>query len=512
MKKILKLSLALSLMFSVYACKNRMAPTVANPSVPYNQPQSSALPNPQATSASNGLKPFSRPRTNPNLNPLPSASSSYSPSTSPTTFPTTVATATSVPSGDTGTTPDIKERATFNGVVYDRNGNKLNGVTVNAKAIDDGVNWVGETQQTVDGAYVFRNAPIGARLLITITKDGVSRSRSEVLKSNLQGDPTANVFDFSTIYSIDGTTLRVFLFDDKNQEVKDATIKVESLDPNFKYFQQKILTNVNYWVSSYNETLPINTQFKITVNANGKQKERIITTVGGLYYNEVKFGGTNDADKPFAIANVKEQELDPSINKFINTDFEKFSTFSVDTDTASYTLMRDSILRAGSLPSKDSVRLEEYVNYFDYNYPKPTEAKFSINTELAPSPFDKTGTKHIFRIGVQGQEISTKNRKDSILTFLIDTSGSMGDDNKLNNIKNSLKIMLKQLKPTDRVAIVEYNFTARTVLKHTLVRDESKIVQAIDSLKAISTTDIEKGLRMAFKEAQEAYDLIILIE
>ena len=164
------------------------------------------------------------PTTNPSPSVDPSAAASVAPSVAPTTAasvapsvapttatssattaPTAAATATITtnPSGDFGTTKDVSERATFNGKVYDPNGVPVDGATVNAKSVDAGVNWTGESQVTVGGAYVFRNAPVGARIAITVTKEGwTTRSRSEVLKSNLQGDPTANVFDFSTIYAI----------------------------------------------------------------------------------------------------------------------------------------------------------------------------------------------------------------------------------------------------------------------------------------------------------------------
>jgi len=168
------------------------------------------------------------PATNPSPSVDPSAAASVAPSVAPTTAasvapttapsvapttatsgataaPTAAATATITtnPSGDFGTTKDVSERATFNGKVFDPNGVPVDGATVNAKSVDSGVNWTGESQVTVGGAYVFRNAPVGARIAITVTKDGwTTRSRSEVLKSNLQGDPTANVFDFSTIYAI----------------------------------------------------------------------------------------------------------------------------------------------------------------------------------------------------------------------------------------------------------------------------------------------------------------------
>jgi hypothetical protein len=101
------------------------------------------------------------------------------------------------PIGQTGGTSDIKERATFNGKVYNFNGVVVEGAKVTAKSLDPNVSWLGEEQITTNGSYVFRNAPVGARVEITVYKDGwTSRTRTEVLKSNLQGDPTANVFDF----------------------------------------------------------------------------------------------------------------------------------------------------------------------------------------------------------------------------------------------------------------------------------------------------------------------------
>lgn len=501
MNKIIKLSLSLSLLISVYSCAARLGPSSVNvPTTTQSSNPDNQSPNDINTGSngnSNNPKPYSRPK-----NTINSVNASSSP------FPQATASSTvnTQPSGDTGNTSDVKERATFNGNVLDRNGNPVDGATVTARSIDSGVNWAGETQVTVGGVYVFRNAPSGARIEITVTKDGVSKTRSEVLKSNLTGDPYANVFDFSSTYSLDNTLLKIYVFDGQNQPVNNSNIKIESLDPSFSFSKEYTLKNNHLLIMNSQETIPVNTKFKITVNANNKVKEREIVTAPSQFYNEIKFGGENAEDKPFAIAAIKESELDSSINRFINASLQKQSTFSVDTDTASYTLMRDSVLRGGSLPGKESVRIEEYINYFDYNYPKPQTGKFSINTEIAASPFDKTGTKHILRIGIQGQEIKTQIRKDSMLTFLIDTSGSMADNNKLNLVKNSLKIMLKQLKPTDKVAIVEYNFGAKTVLKHTFAREESKIVQAIDSLKAVSTTDIEKGLKQAFNEAQEAYD------
>ena len=157
--------------------------------------------------------------------PVPSASASASASADPSTAPSgsvapttapsgSVAPSSSVapsatistqPSGDTGTTSDVKERATFNGKVFDPTQVPVDGATVNAKSVDAQVSWNGEAQVTANGAYVFRNAPVGARIEITVTKDGwTTRNRTEVLKSNLTGDPTANVFNFGGAGAGDG--------------------------------------------------------------------------------------------------------------------------------------------------------------------------------------------------------------------------------------------------------------------------------------------------------------------
>jgi Ca-activated chloride channel family protein len=418
-------------------------------------------------------------------------------------------TSSSNPAGQTGGTSDIKERATLNGRVFGPGGTMLEGVKIKAKSTDPMISWVAEEQQTINGTYVIRNVPVGSRIEITATDGKDTKIRTEVLKSNLQGDPYANVFNFGSLnksdedaklYTIGLTNVLGQLYSGENNLVSDpSTVIIESLDPATNWF--KTVTTSNGY---YNfEEVPAGINLQVTVRS--KDKEKIREQVFRGSYNRLNFGGSATADHPFAIAALGTFQVADGVNPFINTGKEHNSTFSVDVDTASYTLMRNSVLNAGSLPGKDSVRIEEYLNYFDYNYSKPQIGKFSVNTGLTPSPFSKE-SKKLLRIGIQGKEIKTSNRKDAVLTFVVDTSGSMSSRGKLDLVIDSLKILVKSLRPTDKIGIVSYSNEARVVLEHTPVAQENKINEAIDNLRIEGSTNIEAGLREGYQLAQKSYN------
>ena len=190
----------------------------------------------------------------------------------------------------------------------------------------------------------------------------------------------------------------------------------------------------------------------------------------------------------------------PGVNPFISTSKDHLSTFGIDVDTASYTWMRKSLLN-NFLPTKDSVRVEEYVNFFDYNYPKPEQGKFTINTEMAKSNLDKDVT--IMRVGIQGKEIKAENRKDAVLTFVIDVSGSMNQENRLGLVKQSLAVLVNELRAADKVGIVVFGTTARTLLEAT--SNKSDILRVIDSLQPEGATNTEAGLRLGYQVAEKAF-------
>ncbi|MFZ5710431.1 MAG: vWA domain-containing protein [Pseudomonadota bacterium] len=177
------------------------------------------------------------------------------------------------------------------------------------------------------------------------------------------------------------------------------------------------------------------------------------------------------------------------------------STFSIDMDTASWSVIRSSLM-AGSLPPPDAVRIEEMVNYFPYSYPAPdaTGAPFRPTVSVMPTPWN-TDTE-LLRIGIQGRMPATEDRPALNLVFLIDTSGSMEDANKLPLLKQALALMLGRLRPEDRVAIVTYAGSAGEVLAPTPAGDRAKIMGALDSLMAGGSTAGQEGIALAYSVAE----------
>ena len=177
------------------------------------------------------------------------------------------------------------------------------------------------------------------------------------------------------------------------------------------------------------------------------------------------------------------------------------STFSIDIDTASYSVVRSS-LSAGYLPPPDAVRIEEMVNYFPYAYPAPDagEAPFRASVNLFPTPWNKD--TQLLRIGLQGAMPAVQDRPPLDLVFLIDTSGSMEDANKLPLLVQSFRLMLGQLRPEDKVAIVTYAGSAGLVLEPTAASDKAAILGALDRLAAGGSTAGQDGLQQAYQVAE----------
>jgi Ca-activated chloride channel family protein len=189
------------------------------------------------------------------------------------------------------------------------------------------------------------------------------------------------------------------------------------------------------------------------------------------------------------------------MNPFIQTEQDRLSTFAVDVDTAAYTWMRKSLFN-NIMVNPSSVRTEEYINFFDYNYPKPDESKFTINTDLVNSPIEGQNTK-LLRIGLQAKQISDENRKAAILTFVIDVSGSMDQENRLGLVKQSLNVLVGQLKASDKVAIVVFGSQARIVLEPTANKED--ITDAINTLQTEGSTNTEAGLLKGYQLAEKNF-------
>ncbi|WP_338140822.1 VWA domain-containing protein [uncultured Flavobacterium sp.] len=190
-------------------------------------------------------------------------------------------------------------------------------------------------------------------------------------------------------------------------------------------------------------------------------------------------------------------------NPFESPQKSPLSTFSIDVDNASYTNIRRFINEGQKVP-KDAVRVEEMMNFFKYNYPQPEgQHPFSINTELSDSPWNKNC--QLLKIGLQGKNIPMTNLPASNLVFLIDVSGSMDESNKLPLLKESMKILVKELRPQDKVSIVVYAGSAGVVLEPTSGDEKEEILAAFDNLSAGGSTAGGEGIELAYKLAQENF-------
>lgn len=242
----------------------------------------------------------------------------------------------------------------------------------------------------------------------------------------------------------------------------------------------------------------------------------IINTKNGTYQNLSKKELEKRLKKLDKNKKSEEKVLPPKSIEVSQEDYENFlenqfespksaplSTFSIDVDNASYTNVRRFINNGQTVP-KDAVRGEEMINFFKYKYPQPQDQNpFSINTEYSDCPWNP---KHqLLKIGLQGKNIPTENLPASNLVFLIDVSGSMSDANKLPLLKESLKILVNELRKKDKVAIVVYAGAAGMVLPPTTGDEKQTIIDALEKLNAGGSTAGGAGIELAYKLAQENF-------
>jgi len=194
---------------------------------------------------------------------------------------------------------------------------------------------------------------------------------------------------------------------------------------------------------------------------------------------------------------------DYGVNPYIDAYEDHLSTFALDVDTASYTVARRYVMD-GNLPPSEAIRVEEFVNYFDLGYPTPEDIAFGIYADGAPSPFHYDET-YILRFGIQGYRVPEWQRKPASLTFVIDVSGSMDMENRLELVKRSLQLLVDRLRPEDSVGIVVYGSTARIALHPVSGQERETILSAIYSLRPEGSTNAEAGLRLGYQLAMQAY-------
>jgi len=190
-------------------------------------------------------------------------------------------------------------------------------------------------------------------------------------------------------------------------------------------------------------------------------------------------------------------------NRFLEARTNPLSTFSIDVDAASYTNVRD-FLTSGTLPPKDAVRIEEMINYFEYQYPEATDGHpFSVTLEQSACPWNRD--HNLLLVGLQGKHLDPEELPPSNLVFLIDVSGSMNSPEKLPLVKQAFRLMVPQLRSQDRVAIVVYAGAAGLVLPSTPGYRKDEILAAIDRLEAGGSTAGSAGIQLAYGIARENF-------
>ena len=218
-------------------------------------------------------------------------------------------------------------------------------------------------------------------------------------------------------------------------------------------------------------------------------------------------GGFYDTREPMYDADVQDpsgNDFDQIVeNSFIKASEEPTSTFSVDADGAAYAYMRRCI-KSGRIPDVNSVRIEEFLNYFTFDYDDPQgDETVAINAELGVCPWN---TEHrLLRLGLKGKSLRDNEIPDANYIFLVDVSGSMLGSDRLDLVKTGLCTMVDYMKPTDRVAIITYAGNVSKVLESTLVKDAGTIKKAIKKLDASGSTAGGAAMKMAYDEAVEHY-------
>ena len=211
-------------------------------------------------------------------------------------------------------------------------------------------------------------------------------------------------------------------------------------------------------------------------------------------------GGTaTPNDEPYDLTFFQNYGVNPRID----TIDDPLSTFALDVDTGSYTVGR-RWLSDGNLPDPDSVRVEEYVNWFDPGY-AAGDGTFTVHVDGGPTPFGENDRYQIVRIGLQGKVVADDDRPRANLVFAIDVSGSMDREDRLGTVKEALAILVENLRPDDTVGIVVYGDRGEVILEPTAVEEAGKIQRAIARLRPDGSTNAEEGLVLAYEMASEMH-------
>jgi Ca-activated chloride channel family protein len=281
-------------------------------------------------------------------------------------------------------------------------------------------------------------------------------------------------------------------------------IVVEAHKPMVEVTESKVTASVS---SDQLEELPVDNILEGIALKAGTIKQGNEMHVRGGRTGEITMGGTVVYQKQPLVRNVGPMNTESYAriyeNEFKDAMEEPFSTFSIDVDAASYANVR-RFIQGGRLPPPGAVRIEEMINYFDYEYPEPEgEHPFSITAEVAGCPWNRE--HQLVHVGLQGRHVAMESLPRSNLVFLLDVSGSMRPANKLPLLRRAFRLLAENLRDQDRVAIVVYAGSSGLVLPSTRGDEKDRILEAIDRLHAGGSTAGAAGIRLAYQVAQEHF-------
>lgn len=339
-----------------------------------------------------------------------------------------------------------------------------------------------DNRQPVSGAFV------AAEQSLIVAKGAVTSTNGEFFIKGLE--PGTYELRVKAI----GYQL-VFLRNIQLEENETYEVVVEVKPNNFD--NKKELTDAGDKVVECEEAMQV-----VISSQNGKGAAKKSMPMGSATVGVSAYGSRRVSDRPIIQHNTESYDV-INENKFLSANYNPLSTFSIDVDRASYANTR-RFLNGNTMPPKDAVRIEELINYFDYDYPQPShEHPFSFNMEMSDCPWNN---KHkLLHVGIKGKELKTNKIPASNLVFLVDVSGSMNSPNKLPLLKAAFKVLVDKLRPQDRVAIVVYAGAAGLVLESTPGSNKIKILGALGQLQAGGSTAGGAGIKLAYKVAKENF-------
>lgn len=299
---------------------------------------------------------------------------------------------------------------------------------------------------------------------------------------------------------------------DMNGEFSISTRKGKILQFDYIGYKSKEIKVKSEWMRIYLDQDEALLE-EIVIVADALQRKSILTGAVMAVHEQspgIRIRGREQYDMvvrpvfPYVIRDTNTEEYESfKENRFLSAIEQPLSTFSLDVDAASYGNIR-RMINQGQMPPKDAIRIEEMINYFSYNYPQPTDrhpVKIAIETAVCP-----WNEKHqLLRVGVKAKEIPSEKLPATNFVFLIDVSGSMYSADKLPLVKSSMKLLVNNLRPQDRVAIVTYAGAAGEALPSTSGTDKQKIIEALEGLQAGGSTAGGAGIELAYKIAEKNF-------